>query len=198
MEANEDHAERLSRLNIPFEITLLAAEEGVDTVYFKNRDPHTTSGNSVFKENNPSPEVRGDFRAVHMRSQTIDSLVARRGLGRVDFLKLDLQGSELQALRGASRTLAGVEVVQTEFHLVNYNEGAPKLLDLYALLDSAGFALYDMGEVQTFTVSATVGGEHKARTKVLGVDIVFVKKTSRLWDERCTLFPRPRHLLASS
>jgi FkbM family methyltransferase len=37
---------------------------------------------------------------------TIDGLVAELGLDRVDFIKLDIEGSERQALQGASDTLA--------------------------------------------------------------------------------------------
>lgn len=38
-------------------------------------------------------------------TETIDALVARGGLDRVDFVKLDIEGAELAALRGASDTL---------------------------------------------------------------------------------------------
>jgi FkbM family methyltransferase len=36
---------------------------------------------------------------------SIDDLVTQRGLGRVDFIKMDIEGSELRALHGAEKTL---------------------------------------------------------------------------------------------
>ena len=126
-----------------------------------------------------------------MRTQTIDSVVAKNALGAVEFLKLDLQGSEWLALQGARETLRTVEVIQTEMHLVNYNEGAPKFLDVYSFLDSKGFALYDIGEIQKFGVKKQ---EEMMIEKVIGMDMIFVRKTSALWDEQCTLFPKPGHL----
>lgn len=42
---------------------------------------------------------------AHLVTTTIDDLAAREGIERVDFLKLDIEGSELRALRGAERTL---------------------------------------------------------------------------------------------
>ena len=38
-------------------------------------------------------------------SESIDSLVERGIVGRVDFIKLDIEGAELSALRGAEATL---------------------------------------------------------------------------------------------
>ncbi len=48
----------------------------------------------------PSPEL--DLRS---ESVCIDDLVDRQNLSRVDFIKIDIEGAELQALRGAEKTL---------------------------------------------------------------------------------------------
>jgi FkbM family methyltransferase len=44
-----------------------------------------------------------DSRQVE--SLSIDDLIERQGLGRADFIKMDIEGSELEALRGAEATL---------------------------------------------------------------------------------------------
>ena len=189
-----DHRSKLSSLGIPFEIALLSEADNASVVFFKNRRSNTSSGNSMFLENSPDPELQNDFEKTHMNTVTIDSLVNKHELGKVDFLKLDLQGGELLALKGARSTLQSVEVIQTEIHMVNYNQGAPPFLELYTFLDSAGFALYDLGEVQKFEVRKRVHEEVRSVDKVIGVDVIFVKKSSRWWDESCTLFPTPLHI----
>ena len=52
------------------------------------------------------PAVRSAVRTtVPMLTESIDHLVAGGALERVDFIKVDVEGAELEVLRGASHTL---------------------------------------------------------------------------------------------
>jgi hypothetical protein len=87
-----------------------------------------------------------------------------------DMLKLDVQGAELDVLRGAARTLAGIEVIVIELSLQEYNKGAPLIAEVMARLDALGFALFDM-----FGVSRTPAGV------LLQSDGIFLRRDSRFW-----------------
>lgn len=57
------------------------------------------------------------------------------------YLKVDVQGSELEVLRGAETTLARVELVQAELSLVPLYDGAPRFDDVIEHLAQRGFGV---------------------------------------------------------
>jgi FkbM family methyltransferase len=85
------------------------------------------------------------------------------------FLKLDVQGGELDVLRGGSATLDKSEVVQLEVALLPYNDGAPTSNNVINFMDERGFAIYD---VASFI--------RPNRKDLVQIDIIFVRKDSSL------------------
>jgi FkbM family methyltransferase len=61
------------------------------------------------------------------------------GDARKPYLKIDVQGYELEVLRGAERALPKVHGVQAELSLVPLYEGAPVWTDVIEYLQSRGF-----------------------------------------------------------
>jgi FkbM family methyltransferase len=59
--------------------------------------------------------------------------------GERAFLKLDVQGCELAALRGAQGIIDRVEVAEVELSLVELYEGQPLLEEVYGFLGQSGF-----------------------------------------------------------
>lgn len=107
---------------------------------------------------------------VGVQAVTLDQLMHRRlGAEERVFLKLDLQGYELQALRGGEATLGQTEVILTEvsFFAQSYE---PPILELMSWFDERGFALYD--------IAALSARARDGRTRQ--GDFVFVQRTSPL------------------
>lgn len=53
----------------------------------------------------PTDDDPHERESVELRTETIDALVARRALPRVDFLKIDVEGADVGVLEGAAETL---------------------------------------------------------------------------------------------
>ena len=73
----------------------------------------------------------------------LDELALLRA-GERAFLKLDVQGYELEALRGADAMLTSVEAVETELSLVPLYDGAPLLPEVVEHLLARGFRLHGL------------------------------------------------------
>jgi FkbM family methyltransferase len=87
------------------------------------------------------------------------------------YLKLDVQGFELEALRGADRSLPKLHGIQAELSLVQLYEGAPLWTDVITYLQDRGFHVAQLAPA--FSDPKT--GE------VLQVDGIFTRSQKSLW-----------------
>ena len=85
-------------------------------------------------------EVIGAMTVPTMR---LDTFMDRAGLKRVDYLKIDAQGLDLEVLSSAGERLRDVEKVQVEATTASYRqyEGAPDKDEIVEFMESRGFRL---------------------------------------------------------
>lgn len=74
----------------------------------------------------------------------LDDLTRERGIGKVDLLKIDVEGFEFEVLKGAGETLARCESVVIEISLIRRVDAQNSLELLLALLRERGFAVVDV------------------------------------------------------
>lgn len=80
--------------------------------------------------------------------RSIDSIVASRMCAAPDLIKIDIQGGELAALKGARRTLPNVKFLMLETWLQrSYGSNTPLLHELMGFLSPLGFVPYEFGDV---------------------------------------------------
>ena len=92
----------------------------------------------------PSPRLQ---RTVTLEAVRLDDVVAKDHLSAPDLLKLDTQGSELDILRGSSRTLTETSLVEVEVEFYPMYKGQPLFADVDALLRSSSFELLYLNRV---------------------------------------------------
>lgn len=93
-------------------------------------------GNSYYCENT---KFFSKDNFVVRKAKTLDTIVSERGFPAPDFMKIDVQGSEIDILMGASKTLKNVEHLIIELQHTNYNEGAPQAAHSVPVIESLGF-----------------------------------------------------------
>jgi FkbM family methyltransferase len=76
-----------------------------------------------------------------------------------DLLKLDLQGYELEALKGAGEWLQQVKIITTEVEFVPLYEGQPLFSEIELYLRERGFYLFNLYELWTHPDGQLTAGD---------------------------------------
>lgn len=147
-----------------YRIVLLGAEPGEKVNFYQ-----IGAGSSVLRELTSFEKCE-----VMLSMETLDGVFGERRLKLPTLMKLDVQGFELQVLRGGIRTLNSAEVVILETALLPYNEGAPLFSEVVAFMQDVGFVVYDFcGQFRRQTDHA-----------LFQADVAFVKHDSQLRSPR--------------
>lgn len=147
------------------QIALLGPEPR-ENVPFNECDTAPT-GSSVLTFTSPEPLK---FHVVHRRMETLDNVLTNSGIASPDLLKLDVQGFELEILKGAPKALAAAEAVLLEVSTLAQYEGAPLLHEVVAFMHSHGYHVYDICTLM----------RQRTENTLVQVDVIFVKVGSSL------------------
>jgi FkbM family methyltransferase len=167
IEGSINRAGELEALGIPFVISVVGASTRW-AIFYTNETANT--GNSVLREN--TQHFKG-VQPQRVPMRTLDDLLASRvpgieALRRGVLLKMDIQGYELEALKGAPKLLEAVEVIFLESSVLAWNEHAPLMGEVLGTLDCLGFQVLDIIE------------NHWANGVLIQTDFVFARKESAL------------------
>lgn len=99
------------------------------------------TGSSLYKEGD-DPRINGAPRTLS--ATTLDALTREHALEGPCLLKIDVQGAELDVLRGAEALLQKTEYVILETSLFAAYDNVPLLHDVIAFMAARGFVPYDI------------------------------------------------------
>ncbi len=85
--------------------------------------------------------------------RTLDGLCAERGLGGPYLVKVDVQGGELDVLRGACKVLEGASIVVLEAQICLFRDTLPDLMEFMRTRD---FVLYDLTNLSYYQSDHTL------------------------------------------
>ena len=98
-------------------------------------------GSSFLPAPSPDDERSGRQRSVPV--VTIDSLLDAAAMAMPNLVKLDVQGFELEVLRGGQRLFGAVEVFIVEASLFRFLPGMPLFHEVIAFMAERGYYAYD-------------------------------------------------------
>jgi FkbM family methyltransferase len=135
IEANEEKESRLKSIG-PYKIALLGSEDNKEVDYYKCKDGVPT-GNGIYREN-----TQFKFESEKKKSITLPTLLGSDN--GYDLIKMDVQGSELDIIKGALPIIKKTDSLLLELQTLEYNKGAPMASDVISYLQGIGFDMVDI------------------------------------------------------
>jgi len=158
-EANTEHAEKLKTRGHRTFIGVLSSD-GEPAKFYKKAG----TGDSLYRENTATYS-EDTFEVVP--TKTLHQVATSEKLPKPDFVKLDVQGAEIDILKGAGDLLDGCSLLLAECPIVPYNLGAPELKEYLDYFKSVGFSPLRITE------------QHSSKGSLLQIDILFLKDSVR-------------------
>jgi len=126
----------LSKTKHNYHIGLLTDKDNKQLKFYHNID--NPSGNSYYKE------ITGFYTEQHAEDKIgmkLDTIVKQKNYPLPDLIKIDVQGAELDVLKGAENCIKNCSDIILEAQHKTYNEGAPHVDEVMKYMESLGFEL---------------------------------------------------------
>ena len=160
VEAQQSKRQQLEALcgnGIRFASAVLASAAGREVTFYEME-----TGSSFFGELSNAPREPKSYV-----TDTLDNIAV--GLDGPLFLKVDVQGAELEVLKGGEETVRRCELIQLEVAILPYNEGAPTFLEVLSYMDERDFVPLDVS-----------GFSRPNGVDLVQIDVLFARKDSPL------------------
>jgi FkbM family methyltransferase len=122
----------------------ISGNNGSETFYHYNKTSKLAHMSSFYRRN---PAVEQQFNMepvpISVQAQTLDSFCEKHSISRVDFVKIDTEGAELDVLRGAANLLREhrIKIIQFEYG-GTYPDAGITLQQVCRLLSSHDCAIF--------------------------------------------------------
>lgn len=117
-------------------------------------------GNSYYRENEAlnsfAAQIFNDTHIVKKKTHRLDTVVKQNNFPLPDLIKIDVQGAELDVLKGATDCLSHCKHIIIELQHNEYNKGAPHYTHVVEYLATLGFKL----QSERFVVTDHDGDYH--------------------------------------
>ena len=154
VDGNEKHKEKLSEYG-QFIHGYVGQSKEKRTFYTSAKEMDE-SGNSLYQENSNTP-----FRKQEVYTTPLKDLVPDQ---KYDFIKMDIQGAELEVIEGSLSLFYQTKFVQLEVPVFQNNKGAPNFEQVINYMANSAFKVFEIENIYY-------------NNRLMGIDFVFNNQT---------------------
>lgn len=159
--------------------------------FYETRDPMCSSlyrPNSALLDRYNNMDVAKVTKVTELQTVSLDSFCASHGIEQVDFIKIDIQGAELDVFQGGVETLDSVLGIVSEAEFVPNYVDQPLFGDVCRFLDSQELQFQRILGVGGRALKPTIlNNDPNACSQMLWADVLFFRNLfseKTIWNEQ--------------
>jgi len=90
---------------------------------------------------------------INVSVDTLDNICKKKGIKKIDILKIDTQGFEAEVLKGASNMLKNIFIIELEIIFSDIYEKSSSIGAIESLLSNYGFNLWEISYIGKFATN---------------------------------------------
>jgi FkbM family methyltransferase len=166
-EAQESKREILLRVlrehsNVELEIALLSSKDD-ELVQFE-----------MDETNSRIEKVSQDSTLKTSKTKTLNSIFEQNKYPLPDFVKIDIQGHEIEAMKGGEQIVRNAEFVLLECTVLDLGNNPPMIIEVFNYMEGLNFQLYDISQFM----------RRPSDKALFQIDALFIKKDSKFISSR--------------
>jgi len=123
-----------------------------------------------------------NFNVIEKRKVKTHRLEEIKGINKIDAIKLDTQGSELDILKGFEKKIKEVLIIESEVEFIELYKNQPLFSDLQKFLKKNNFILHKLIDIEGRPFRPWVVNNNPAfpMSQLLSAEAIFIKDFSKL------------------
>ena len=127
-------------IGFEYHLGVLSDVDDKEIIFYQSNE--SPGGNSYYKEYSWATELYyGKNSERIVKTITVDTVVKNKNFKSPDLIKIDVQGCEVDILKGMTETLKTCKHLIVELQHSQYNVGAPLNVESISFIESLGFEL---------------------------------------------------------
>lgn len=129
---------------VEFHVNRIAPTSGIHAINPASKDSIALAQSQL---DSSKPPQNQRMRTLVMESKTLNTFVAEHEIGFIDLLKIDVQGAEIEVIKGSKEILNQTGTILIEVSLYDYYSKSSSIGEVESILGPNGFTLWSVTDI---------------------------------------------------